>query len=153
MTVEGDGGSSGDEYEEVDALDDSDDDFAYEEVELEDDVDDLLDGEDEDFEAALRSLHTMGHPAIGANTTMKPEEPPGEVTKRPEVRRDHVPERCSHGPLRDRAPRPDDRPSLSLASVRLDSPTPPPRAYHDGVSAALQPSRSPWNPPRSPSRR
>ena len=52
MTVEGDGGSSGDEYEEVDALDDSDDDFAYEEVELEDDVDDLLDGEDEDFEAA-----------------------------------------------------------------------------------------------------
>ena len=75
MTVEGDGGSSGDEYEEVDALDDSDDDFAYEEVELEDDVDDLLDGEDEDFEAALRSLHTMGHPAIGANTTMKPEQP------------------------------------------------------------------------------
>ena len=156
MTVEGDGGSSGDEYEEVDALDDSDDDFAYEEVELEDDVDDLLDGEDEDFEAALRSLHTMGHPAIGANTTMKPEQPPGEVTKRPEVRRDHVPERCSHfGPLRDRAPRPDDRPDLSPWPPCDSIPRPlrASRAYHDGVSAALEPSRSPWNPPRPPSRR
>ena len=44
------GDESVEEYEEVDALDDSDDDFAYEEVDIEDiEDDDLLAGDDEDL--------------------------------------------------------------------------------------------------------
>jgi hypothetical protein len=81
-----DGDESENEYEEVDALEDSDDDFAYEEVDIDEDDEDLLGGDDEDLDAALRSLHTLGLPTVGANTTMKSEPPPGEVTKRPEVR-------------------------------------------------------------------
>lgn len=81
------GDESVEEYEEVDALDDSDDDFAYEEVDIEDiEDDDLLAGDDEDLETALRSLQGLGVPLVGANTTMKPEPNAGEVTKRPEVR-------------------------------------------------------------------
>lgn len=85
-TMPEDGDESENEYEEVDALEDSDDDFAYEEVDIDEDDDDLLGGDDEDLDAALRSLHTLGLPTVGANTTMKSEPPPGEVTKRPEVR-------------------------------------------------------------------
>ena len=81
------GDESVEEYEEVDALDDSDDDFAYEEVDIEDiEDDDLLAGDDEDLETAMRSLQGLGVPLVGANTTMKPEPNAGEVTKRPEVR-------------------------------------------------------------------
>ena len=80
------GDESVEEYEEVDALDDSDDDFAYEEVDIEDiEDDDLLAGDDEDLETAMRSLQGLGVPLVGANTTMKPEPNAGEVTKRPEV--------------------------------------------------------------------
>ena len=68
------GEESVEEYEEVDALEDSDDDFAYEEVDVEDiEDDDLLAGDDEDLETALRSLQGLGVPLVGANTTMKPE--------------------------------------------------------------------------------
>ena len=50
------GDESVEEYEEVDALDDSDDDFAYEEVDIEDiEDDDLLAGDDEDLETAIRA--------------------------------------------------------------------------------------------------
>ena len=81
------GDESVEEYEEVDALEVSDDDFAYEEVDIEDiEDDDLLAGDDEDLETALRSLQGLGVPLVGANTTMKPEPNAGEVTKRPEVR-------------------------------------------------------------------
>lgn len=81
------GEESVEEYEEVDALEDSDDDFAYEEVDVEDiEDDDLLAGDDEDLETAMRSLQGLGVPLVGANTTMKPEPNAGEVTKRPEVR-------------------------------------------------------------------
>jgi hypothetical protein len=153
MTVEGDGGSSGDEYEEVDALDDSDDDFAYEEVELEDDVDDLLDGEDEDFEAALRSLHTMGHPLVGANTTMKSEQPPGEVTKRPEVRRDHDPRAVfpfwSFSGTEPRVPTTDPISLPGVRATRFPVPSAPP-ARIATASPRLEPPRSPGNPPPPP---
>ena len=55
------GDESVEEYEEVDALDDSDDDFAYEEVDIEDiEDDDLLAGDDEDLETAMRSLQGLG---------------------------------------------------------------------------------------------
>ena len=74
-------------YEEVDAPEDSDDDFAYEEVDIEDfEDDDLLAADDDDLETALRSLQGLGMPLVGANSTMKPEPNAGEVTKRPEVR-------------------------------------------------------------------
>lgn len=73
------------EYEEVDALEDSDDDFAYEEVDIDEDDDDLLGEGDEDLETAMRSLHGLGGTAVGAAATKAPEPAPGEVTKRPEV--------------------------------------------------------------------
>ena len=49
-----DGESS--EYEEVDALDDSDDDFAYENLNVEefDELDDELLADDDDLESAMR---------------------------------------------------------------------------------------------------
>ena len=81
------GDESVEEYEEVDALEDSDDDFAYEEVDIDDlEDDDLLAGEDEDLETALRSLQGLGVPLVGGNTTTKLEPNAGEASKRPEVR-------------------------------------------------------------------
>jgi hypothetical protein len=83
------GDESVEEYEEVDALDDSDDDFAYEEVDIEDLEDDeqFGAGDDEDLETALRSLQGLGVPFnVGGSTTMKPPMHAGEVSKRPEVR-------------------------------------------------------------------
>lgn len=75
------------EYEEVDALEDSDDDFAYEEVDVDEEDDDLLGEDDEDLETAMRSLHGLGGTgAVGGAATKAPEPAPGEVTKRPEVR-------------------------------------------------------------------
>ena len=99
------GDESVEEYEEVDALEDSDDDFAYEEVDIEDiEDDDLLAGDDEDLETALRSRQGLGVPLVGANTTMKPEPNAGEVTKRPEVRAGARDER-HHPPVSQFGPR------------------------------------------------
>lgn len=79
------GNEAEEEYEEVDALEDSDDDFEYEEVDVDEDDDDLLEEEDEDLETAMRSLHGLGGTAVGGAATKRPEPAPGEVTKRPEV--------------------------------------------------------------------
>ena len=80
------GNEAEEEYEEVDALEDSDDDFAYEEVDIDDDDDDLLGEGDEDLETAMRSLHGLGGTSVGGAATKAPGPAPGEVTKRPEVR-------------------------------------------------------------------
>jgi len=73
------------EYEEVDALEESDDEFVYEEVDVDEEEDDLGD-DGEDLETAMRSLHGLGGTAGGAGQSKSPEPAPGEVTKRPEVR-------------------------------------------------------------------
>lgn len=79
------GNEAEDEYEEVDALEDSDDDFQYEEVDIEEEDDDLFGDGDEDLDAAMRSLN-MQTSMVGGSATKAPEPAPGEVTKRPEVR-------------------------------------------------------------------
>ena len=60
-----DGDSSGDELVELDALDESDDDFAYEEIDIDED-DPLLLAEEDDFDSALRSLAGLGGSLVGA---------------------------------------------------------------------------------------
>ena len=81
-------GAEGDEYEEVDALEDSDDEFVYEEVDVDDEDDDLLAAENEDLDSVMRSLNGLGTTGgvAGGAATKAPEPAPGEVTKRPEVR-------------------------------------------------------------------
>ena len=79
------GDSSGDELVEVDALEESDDDFAYEEIDIDED-DPLLLAEEDDFDSALRSLAGLGGSLVGAKVTAPPDVAPGEVVKKPEVR-------------------------------------------------------------------
>ena len=84
-----DGESS--EYEDVDALDDSDDDFAYENLNVEefDELDDELLADDDDLESAMRSLRGLtglDGTMVGGRDTASPEMAASEVTKRPEVR-------------------------------------------------------------------
>ena len=79
------GDSSGDELVEVDALEESDDDFAYEEIDIDED-DPLLLAEEDDFDSALRSLAGLGGSLVGAKDTAPPDVAPGEVVKKPEVR-------------------------------------------------------------------
>lgn len=79
------GDSSGDELVEVDALEESDDDFAYEEIDIDED-DPLLLAEEDDFDSALRSLAGLGGSLVGAKDTGPPDVAPGEVVKKPEVR-------------------------------------------------------------------
>jgi len=81
-----DGDSSGDELVELDALDESDDDFAYEEIDIDED-DPLLLAEEDDFDSALRSLAGLGGSLVGAKDTGPPDVAPGEVIKKPEVSR------------------------------------------------------------------
>ena len=81
-----DGDSSGDELVELDALDESDDDFAYEEIDSDED-DPLLLAEEDDFDSALRSLAGLGGSLVGAKDTGPPDVAPGEVIKKPEVSR------------------------------------------------------------------
>jgi hypothetical protein len=83
-----DGESS--EYEEVDALDDSDDDFAYENLNVEefDELDDELLADDDDLESAMRSLRGLtglDGTMVGGRDTASPEMAASEVTKRPEL--------------------------------------------------------------------
>jgi len=76
-------------YEEVDALEESDDEFVYEEVDIDEDDEDLLAEDAEDLDAAMRSLQGLSD-AAAASAEKTKEAAPGEVTKRPEVVDDFV---------------------------------------------------------------